>query len=47
MKRLSRSITTLSVVALLVGAASVSMRGQWAPKAGEWPTYSGVLAANP
>ena len=35
----------LSVVALLVGAASVSMRGQWAPKVGEWPTYSGDLAA--
>jgi quinoprotein glucose dehydrogenase len=45
MNRLSRSITKLSVIALLVGAATVSMRGQWAPKVGEWPTYSGDLAA--
>ena len=45
MKRLSRSIAKLSVIALLVGTASVSMRGQWAPKVGEWPTYSGDLAA--
>ena len=29
----------------LVGAATVTMRGQWAPKVGEWPTYSGDLAA--
>jgi quinoprotein glucose dehydrogenase len=35
----------LSVVALLVGVATVSMRGQWTPKVGEWPTYSGDLAA--
>ena len=35
----------LSVVALLVGLATVSMRGQWTPKVGEWPTYSGDLAA--
>src|SRR6187401_381538 len=41
----SRWIAKLSVVALLVGGASVSMRGQWAPKVGEWPTYSGDLAA--
>jgi glucose dehydrogenase len=41
----SRWMMKLSVVALLVGAASVSMRGQWAPKVGEWPTYSGDLAA--
>ena len=34
-----------SVVALLVGVATVSMRGQWTPKVGEWPTYSGDLAA--
>ena len=45
MNRLSRWITKLSVIALLVGAATVSMRGQWAPKVGEWPTYSGDLAA--
>ena len=35
----------LGVVALLVGVATVSMRGQWTPKVGEWPTYSGDLAA--
>ena len=45
MNRLSRSIAKVSVIALLVGTASVSMRGQWAPKVGEWPTYSGDLAA--
>ena len=33
------------MLALLVGVATVSMRGQWAPKVGEWPTYSGDLAA--
>lgn len=44
MKHLSRWITKLCVVALLVGAASVSIRGQWAPKAGEWATYGGDLA---
>ena len=45
MDRLSRWITKLSVVALLVGTATVSMRGQWAPKVGEWPTYGGNLAS--
>src|SRR6188472_1398841 len=45
MKRMSRWITKLSVVALLVGTASVTMRGQWAPKAGEWATYGGDLAS--
>jgi quinoprotein glucose dehydrogenase len=35
----------LSVVALLVGLATVSMRGQWQPKVGEWPTYGGDLAS--
>src|SRR5437868_12625905 len=45
MTGLSRWITKLSVVALLVGTASVSMRGQWAPKVGEWPTYGGNLAS--
>lgn len=35
----------LSVVALLVGLATVSMRGQWKPKPGEWPTYGGDLAS--
>jgi len=28
-----------------VGLASVSTRGQWAPKPGEWPTYGGDLAS--
>ena len=45
MNRLRHWITKLSVVALLVGAATVSMRGQWAPKVGEWPTYGGTLAS--
>ena len=45
MTRLSRWITRLAVVALLVGAASVTTRGQWAPKVGEWPTYGGDLAS--
>lgn len=45
MNRLSRWITKLGVVALLVGAASVTMRGQWAPKVGEWATYGGDLAS--
>ena len=35
----------LSVVALLVGLATVSMRGQWTPKVGEWPTYGADLAS--
>jgi quinoprotein glucose dehydrogenase len=35
----------LSVVALFVAVASVSMRGQWKPKVGEWPTYGGDLAS--
>jgi quinoprotein glucose dehydrogenase len=35
----------LSVVALLVGLATVSMRGQWKPRVGEWPTYGGDLAS--
>ena len=33
------------MLALLVGVATVSMRGQWAPKVGEWPTYGGDLAS--
>src|ERR1044072_9700135 len=45
MNKLSRSITKLTVVAFFVGAASVSMRGQWAPKPGEWPPYGGDLAS--
>jgi len=35
----------LSVIALMVGVATVSMRGQWTPKAGEWPTYGADLAS--
>lgn len=35
----------LSVVALLVGLATVSMRGQWTPQVGEWPTYGADLAS--
>ena len=46
MKRLSnRWSVRLSVLALLIGVATVTTRGQWAPKVGEWPTYSGDLAA--
>lgn len=45
MNQRSRWLVKLSVVALLVGGASVSMRGQWAPKLGEWPTYGGDLAS--
>ena len=35
----------VSVVAVLVGLATISMRGQWKPKLGEWPTYGGDLAS--
>lgn len=35
----------LCVVALFIGVATVSMRGQWKPKLGEWPTYGGDLAS--
>jgi quinoprotein glucose dehydrogenase len=45
MKHLSRWITKFCVVALLVGTATVSMHGQWAPKIGEWATYGGDLAS--
>lgn len=45
MNRPSRWIVKLSVVALLVGVATVSMRGQWTPKTGEWPTYGADLAS--
>jgi hypothetical protein len=34
------------MLALLVAVATVTTRGQWAPKVGEWPTYSGDKAAN-
>jgi quinoprotein glucose dehydrogenase len=50
MNRMSRWMTNrwmmkVCVVALLVGAATVSIRGQWAPKPGEWATYGGDLAS--
>jgi len=45
MNRPSRWTVKLSVIALLVGVATVSMRGQWTPKAGEWPTYGADLAS--
>ena len=45
MNRPSRWMVKLSVVALLVALASVSMRGQWKPKPGEWPTYGADLAS--
>ena len=38
-------MTKLCVVALFVGVATVSMRGQWRPKVGEWPTYGADLAS--
>lgn len=45
MNRLSPWLWKLCVVAMFVGAASVTMRGQWAPKVGEWATYGGDLAS--
>jgi quinoprotein glucose dehydrogenase len=45
MTPLSRWLGKLCVVAAIVGAASVTMRGQWAPKVGEWATYGGDLAS--
>ncbi|HEX6215732.1 MAG TPA: hypothetical protein VFZ38_12960 [Vicinamibacterales bacterium] len=45
MNRPSRWMVKVSVVALLVGTATISMRGQWTPKLGEWPTYGGDLAS--
>ena len=46
MNRLSsRWSLRLRLLALLIGVAAVSTRGQWAPKVGEWPTYGGDLAA--
>jgi quinoprotein glucose dehydrogenase len=41
----SRLTLNVSLVALLVAGASVSMRGQWKPKVGEWPTYGADLAS--
>ena len=35
----------LSVVVFLVGLATVSIQGQWKPKAGEWWTYGADLAS--
>src|ERR687892_792275 len=45
MNRLSRWMTKLALVAMLVAGASVSMRGQWKPKVDEWPTYGADLAS--
>src|SRR3954453_17809153 len=45
MTGLSSSMTRLCLLALFVGTATVAMHGQWAPKAGEWPTYGGDLAS--
>src|SRR5574339_1222109 len=36
---------TLRLVAVLVILASVTIRGQWSPKPGEWATYGGDLAS--
>jgi quinoprotein glucose dehydrogenase len=41
----SRLSVRIALLTVLVGAASVSMRGQWAPKPGEWHTYGGDLAS--
>src|SRR5688572_10895728 len=41
----SRWSVRLSVLALLMGVATVTMRGQWAPRVGEWATYGGDLAS--
>jgi quinoprotein glucose dehydrogenase len=43
--RSAPSVARIALLAVLVGAASVSMRGQWAPKPGEWATYGGDLAS--
>ena len=45
MNRPIRPIVKLSVITLLVGLATVSMRGQWKPRVGEWPTYGADLAS--
>ena len=45
MNRPIRPGVMLSVVALLVGLATVPTRGQWTPKVGEWPTYGADLAS--
>jgi quinoprotein glucose dehydrogenase len=41
----SRWTLRVSLVALLAAAATVSIRGQWKPKVGEWPTYGADLAS--
>jgi quinoprotein glucose dehydrogenase len=43
--KLSRLTLNVSLVAMLVAGAGVSMRGQWTPKVGEWPTYGADLAS--
>ncbi|HEX4912926.1 MAG TPA: PQQ-binding-like beta-propeller repeat protein [Vicinamibacterales bacterium] len=41
----NRWLIRLSVCAVLAAAATVTMRAQWKPKPGEWPTYGGDLAS--
>jgi quinoprotein glucose dehydrogenase len=40
-----RLLPRLALVVILIGAATATMRGQWKPKPGEWPTYGGDLAS--
>ena len=40
-----RLLPRVALVVVLVGAATATMRGQWKPKLGEWPTYGGDLAS--
>jgi quinoprotein glucose dehydrogenase len=40
-----RLLPRFVLVAVIIVAASVSMRGQWKPRVGEWPTYGADLAS--
>ena len=44
-QRSSHLLVRLSVLTMVVAAATVTIRGQWKPKPGEWPTYGGDLAS--
>src|SRR5512145_2296979 len=44
-RRWSTRLFPLALVACFVAAASVTMRGQWKPRVGEWPTYGADLAS--
>jgi quinoprotein glucose dehydrogenase len=44
-QRAPQVLSQLALAALIVAAATVSIRGQWKPKPGEWPTYGGDLAS--